>query len=65
MSARAAYVYHVRKATGLSPDAIRYRLPLAQGLQLLTLQLRSLGHKFLGAEIPDNQRFEHVVKCID
>lgn len=44
----------------MTPDAIRYELPYAQGLQLLSLQLYSGGSKFRGLELPADQTFSRI-----
>ena len=44
----------------MTPDAIRYELPYAQGLQLLTLQMYSGGSKFLGLPIEEGATFSAI-----
>ena len=60
MSHGAAYAYHVGQVTGLDADSVRYRLPYAQGLQLLALRMASLGHKFIGLPLPEGETFSEI-----
>ena len=44
----------------MPPDAVRYRLPYAQGLQLIALRLYGMGNKYLQAPLPPGQRFADI-----
>ena len=60
MSSGAGYTFHLCAATGLTPDEVRYRLPYAQGLQLIALRLYGMGNKYLQAPLPQGERFADI-----
>ena len=60
MSGEAAYVYHIYASTGLTPEAILYRLPYAQGLQIMALKLYEIGNEFLGPRLEVDETFDGI-----
>ena len=44
----------------MTPDAVRYKLPYAQGLQLIALRLYGMGNKYLGSAPAQGQRFGDI-----
>jgi hypothetical protein len=60
VSAEAAYVYHIHASTGMTPEAILYYLPYAQGLQMMALKLYSIGNEFLGPRLQADETFDGI-----